>query len=225
MKIGIFGGTFNPIHQAHLSIAEEVRRSLRLDKILFVTAGVPPHKKNRTILPAHHRLEMVRLALQDFPYFEVSDLEIRRPGRSYAIDTLRTLKKAHPPGTEWFLILGLDAFLDFPSWRQAGRLLTLCHIVAVSRPGFRFLDLKRLPFLESLDAEPLIQLDKRSKKIFEFQTTPGTRLILLRVKPREVSATAIRNHFWGKKRNRNILPGVVESYIMTHHLLRFEDRN
>jgi nicotinate-nucleotide adenylyltransferase len=225
VRIGIFGGTFNPIHRAHLSIAEEVRRALRLGKVLFIPAGDPPHKKDMWMIPARHRLSMVQLAVKGHPHFEVSDLEVKRPGKSYTIETVRALKRAYPPGTEWYLILGLDAFLEFPSWRLARRLLTQCHFVVVSRPGFRFRDVKRLLYFKDADPLELNRLDRGLKKRCEFPTGPSTRLILLRIRPREVSATAIRNHFGGGKRKRNLLPRMVESYIMTHHLLGIEDRN
>lgn len=217
MKIGIFGGTFNPIHQGHLAIADEVRKAMRLSKVLFIPAGDPPHKKDRKILPARHRLAMVMLAVKNHPHFEAEDLEVHRPGKSYTIQTVKTLKKTYPPDTDWYLILGLDAFLDFPTWREAHRLTTWCHFVVVSRPGFRFRDLRRLSFLRA-DPEQLARLDENAADRYELPLSPSTRLILLRVSPWEVSATEIRNHFWGVKRKRNLLPRSVESYIMTHHL-------
>ena len=218
MKLGIFGGTFNPIHQGHLSIADEVRKALRLSKVLFIPAGDPPHKKARQMLTARHRLAMVKLAVKNHRHFEAEDLEVHRPGKSYTIQTVKTLKKTYPPDTEWYLILGLDAFLDFPTWREAHLLTTLCRFVVVSRPGFRFRDLRRLSFLKEADPEQLTRLDQNAIDRFELSLSPSTRLILLRVNPWEVSATDIRNHFWGIKRKRNLLPRSVESYIMTHHL-------
>jgi nicotinate-nucleotide adenylyltransferase len=221
MKIGIFGGTFNPVHQGHLAIAEEVRSAVHLEKILFIPAGDPPHKNNREVIPAHHRLEMVRLAIKDDPHFEISELEIQRPGKSYTVETLAALKAAYPSGTEWFLILGLDAFLDFPAWREPDRLLTLCHFIVVSRPGFRFRELLRLPFLQSTDPVPLTRLDEQKEDRYRLSLGPSTQLILLRVGSWEISATEIRSHLSGGKRRRNLLPPSVESYIMFHHLYAY----
>jgi nicotinate-nucleotide adenylyltransferase len=218
MKIGIFGGTFNPIHQGHLAIAEEVRSAVRLEKVLFIPAGDPPHKKGQEILPARHRLEMVRLAIKDDPHFEISETEIHRPGKSYTVETITTLKAAYPPDTEWFLILGLDAFLDFPTWREPDRLLTLCHFVVVSRPGFRFRELTRLFFFQSIDPAPLARLDEQKEDRHRLAFGPSTQIILLRVGSWEISATEIRSHLSGGKRRRNLLPPSVESYIMSHHL-------
>ncbi len=218
MKIGIFGGTFNPIHQGHLSIAEEVRSAIPLDKVLFIPAGDPPHKKDQEVVPARHRLEMVRLAIKDYPHFEVSEMEIRRAGKSYTVETVGALKKSYPAETRWFFILGLDAFIDFPSWREPDRLLTLCHFVVVSRPGFRFRELERLPFLPSADPGQLTRLDEGKEGRHRLVLSPSTHLILLRVGSWEVSATEIRSHLSGGKRRRNLLPRSVESYIMSHQL-------
>ena len=218
MKIGIFGGTFNPIHQGHLAIAEEVRSAVRLEKILFIPAGDPPHKKDQEVVPARHRLEMVRLAIQNCPHFEISEMEIQRTGKSYTVETVEALKTAYPTDTEWFLILGLDAFLDFPLWREPDRLLTLCHFIVVSRPGFHFRELRRLPFLQSADPGQLTRLDEGRGDSHRLALSPYTRLILLRVGSWEVSATGIRSHLSGGKRRRNLLPRSVESYIMSHQL-------
>src|SRR3972149_10188389 len=101
MKLGIFGGTFNPIHQGHLSIADEVRKALRLSKVLFIPAGDPPHKKDRQMLTARHRLAMVKLAGKNHRHFEAEDLEVHRPGKSYTIHSPKHLKKTYPREPEW----------------------------------------------------------------------------------------------------------------------------
>ncbi len=218
MKIGIFGGTFNPIHQGHLAIADDVRRAIPLDEILFIPAGMPPHKNEHEVVPAHHRLEMVRLAIMGHSHFKVSDMEIRRPGKSYTIQTVEELWRTHSVDVQWYLLLGTDAFLDFPSWRDPDRIMSFCNIVVVSRPGFRFRDLERLPYLKESVPEQLGRLDQKQQDPYEVPLTPATRLILIQVSPWEVSATEIRNHLSGGKRKRNLLPGSVESYIITNNL-------
>ena len=162
LRIGIFGGTFNPIHQGHLAIAEEVLKTVGLDWVLLIPAGRPPHKKGRKVLPAKHRMEMTRLAVQGHARMEASDLEITRRGKSYTIETVKALERNYPKGTEFYLVLGLDAFLEFSTWRAPEELTVRCHIVVVSRPGYRFSDLSRLDFLSRTDPEWLNELDAAS---------------------------------------------------------------
>jgi len=220
MKIGIFGGTFNPIHQGHLAIAEEVRKTIGLDRILLIPAGRPPHKNGRRILPAKHRLEMARLAVQGRPKMAVSDLEITRRGKSYTIRTVRALERKHPEGTEFYLILGLDAFLEFSTWRSPEIVAARCHIVVVSRPGYRFSDLSTLAFLKGTNSARLNELDSGRRSRLDLPLSAATRLILIRVTAHDVSATQIRDHLSGGKRLKNLLPPLVESYIMNHGLYR-----
>ena len=125
MKIGIFGGTFNPIHLGHLHIAEQTQREMALDQIMFLPTGDPPHKPPETLAPAPHRLEMVRLALKNHPYFVVSDYEAISPAKSYTIHTLQHLKEELEG--ELFFMVGLDAFLDIASWKRAEELLKLTN--------------------------------------------------------------------------------------------------
>ena len=106
VKIGILGGTFNPIHNGHLILADEVRQKLKLDKIFFIPVNIPAHKEEKDLLPANERLKMVRLALKNNPYFEALDIEIRRKGRSYTIDTLRQLHKEYPQADKFLFIVG-----------------------------------------------------------------------------------------------------------------------
>nr|MBI3614776.1 nicotinate (nicotinamide) nucleotide adenylyltransferase [Nitrospirota bacterium] len=220
MRVGIFGGTFNPIHQGHLAIAEEVLKTVGLDWVLLIPAGRPPHKKGRKVLPAKHRLEMTRLAVQGHARMEASDLEITRRGKSYTIETVKALERNYPKGTEFYLILGLDAFLQFSTWRSPEELMARCHIVVVSRPGYRFSDLSRLDFLGRPDPASLNELDAGRRFLQEIPLSAGTRLILFRVTAHDVSATQIRDHLSGGKRLKNLLPPLVESYIMNHSLYR-----
>jgi nicotinate-nucleotide adenylyltransferase len=227
LRIGIFGGTFNPIHQGHLAIAEEVLKTIGLDWVLLIPAGRPPHKKGRKVLPAKHRMEMARLAVQGHARMEASDLEITRGGKSYTIETVKALERNYPKGTKFYLILGLDAFLEFSTWRSPKELMARCHIIVVSRPGYRFSDLSRLDFLGRTDPERLNELDAGRRSRLDLtlpaggqDLSAGTRLTLIRVTAHDVSATQIRDHLSGGKRLKNLLPPLVESYIMNHSLYR-----
>ncbi len=134
MKIGILGGTFNPIHNAHLRIAEEVRDRFDLERVMFVPASSPPHKPLAGELSFDVRYRMVQLAIADNPAFTISDMEGRRGGKSYSIDTLKALHSAFPHD-EFFFIVGSDSFLDIGSWREYAAIFNLCNVVVVERPG------------------------------------------------------------------------------------------
>ncbi|NRA03410.1 MAG: nicotinate-nucleotide adenylyltransferase [Myxococcales bacterium] len=133
MKLGILGGTFDPIHLAHLRIAEEVRLALELDRVFFVPASNPPHRPG-PLATATDRLEMVRIATAPNPAFEASDLELRRVGQSYTVDTLRAFSSLHPGSELWFII-GSDAVAEIDSWREPDEVLRLARFAIVSRPG------------------------------------------------------------------------------------------
>lgn len=134
MKTGILGGTFNPVHNAHLRIAEEVRDIFGLDRVLFIPAATPPHKPQVGELTFSDRLAMVRLATADNARFEVSDMEAVRGGRSYSIDTLRALRLEFPDD-EFYFIVGADSFNDIATWREYASIFTLTNVVCVQRPG------------------------------------------------------------------------------------------
>jgi nicotinate-nucleotide adenylyltransferase len=134
MKTGIIGGTFNPIHIAHLRIAEEVRDRLGLDRVIFMPTASPPHKPLAGELCFAERAAMVRLAVAGNPHFAVSYLEGKRGGKSYSIDTLRTLREAQP-ADEFFFIVGSDSFRDFSTWREYAAIFSICNVVVVERPG------------------------------------------------------------------------------------------
>ncbi len=137
-SVGVLGGTFDPIHFGHLAIAEEARQSLGLERVLFVPARLPPHKPGRPITPAEHRVAMVQLAIADNPAFELCELELRRPGPSYTVDTLRELvdeqlEKGIEPDLTF--ILSVEAFAGILSWREPRRILELARLAVVPRPG------------------------------------------------------------------------------------------
>jgi nicotinate-nucleotide adenylyltransferase len=135
MKIGILGGSFDPIHNGHLAMAEAAQEAHGLDRVLFLPAGRPPHKRGPMAHPAH-RLRMVELAIQGRDGFVASDLEITRPGGvTYTVDTLEEIHRENPEA-ELFFILGADSVPEFPGWRRPHRILELARIVAINRPGF-----------------------------------------------------------------------------------------
>lgn len=135
MKIGILGGTFNPIHIGHLILAEEIREKLKLDKVIFVPTYLPPHKDNSDIAAAQDRYRMAKLAIKTNGYFLVSDIEIERNGRSYTIDTLREFKKIYPHD-ELYFITGSDLLKYLDEWKDLGEIIQMVKFIVVTRPGY-----------------------------------------------------------------------------------------
>jgi nicotinate-nucleotide adenylyltransferase len=220
MRIGLFGGTFNPVHRCHLEAASQTQRRLRLDRILFIPSGDPPHKSNTSLAPAKHRLEMVRMAIKDIPAFQVSDVEMRRPSKSYSIETVHELQKEFGPEAELFFILGLDAFLELHTWKQASDLLRACHFVVLARPGSTFTSLLKMSLLPSMDRAPLVALDTQRALQVDVPLPGGMSLILLWIPPCYVSASDIRYRVTHRLSLSNLLPAPVESYILEAHLYR-----
>ena len=134
-RVAVLGGSFNPIHYGHLLLADDVLERLGLDRVLFVPAGAPPHKPAAQLAPAADRLEMVRLAIDGHPRFAVSDLEVRRTGLSYTVDTLQALATG---GDTLFLVIGSETFLDLLSWREPRRVAALARLVVIPRAGSVF---------------------------------------------------------------------------------------
>ncbi len=154
MKIGILGGTFNPIHNGHLILADEVRQKLKLDKVFFIPVNVPVHKEENDLLSALERLKMVKLALKNNPCFEALDIEIRRKGRSYTIDTLRQLHKEYPQADRFLFIVGSDSLNYLSNWKDISEVMKLAKFVVAARPGYPLKSLPKnvLPLvIESID--------------------------------------------------------------------------
>lgn len=135
-RVGFFGGTFDPVHHGHLIVAQDVLCELSLDVVYFIPASVPPHKTHRKTSPERHRLAMIELAIQGNPSFASSDIEIRRGGVSYTVDTVDTFRREYGSDAELFFLLGSDNLADIETWRTPGKLVELCTLVAMKRPGY-----------------------------------------------------------------------------------------
>jgi nicotinate-nucleotide adenylyltransferase len=214
-RIGILGGTFNPIHLGHLAAAEEVRERLQLDTVLFIPTFLPPHKSESGMPSAVQRQEMVSLAIKGNPHFQMSDIEIRRGGRSYTIDTIEELRRSHP-GAELFFITGLDTFLDIRTWKDWERLLTVCAFVVLSRKGFRFRDLAGFGFLQ-VAQQDLERLDA-GETMSVAAGAGAARVSLERIPFYDISSTDIRGRAHGRRSVKYHLPDAVERYIIEHKL-------
>jgi nicotinate-nucleotide adenylyltransferase len=160
---------------------------------------------------------MVRLAIASDPTLAISDVEIRRQGKSYSIDTIRLLQQEYGAQTQLFFLIGLDAFLDFPSWRDPLTLLTLCRFVILSRPGLSFRSLSTVPLLPPIPFTSLADLD--AGRISRIEAPLGAQgLICLKLPPCAISASDIRSRIRQGLPTANLLPPLVESYILQHHL-------
>lgn len=217
MKIGIFGGTFNPIHYGHLRSAEEVRVIFGLERIFFVPSGNPPLKR-KDLTDAGHRYNMVSIAARDNPYFEVLALESIRSGKSYTVNTLEQLLRDYADA-EFSFISGVDAFLDIPNWHEPRKILSLVDFIVISRPGKSFVDLFHSPYL-GLKRASLASLDRGEAASVTAVLQSGKRVDLATVTPIGISSTEIRKSVKKGASIKYLLPAEVESYIISNNLYR-----
>lgn len=210
-KIGILGGTFNPIHFGHLRIAEEIAENLALDEVRFIPSAQPPHKPAPQV-SAQHRANMVKLAIQNNPAFVLDDCELNREGASYTIDTLTDLRKKLGAQVGLFLIMGSDAFAHFNTWHRWQEILDDCHIVLVQRPHHESL-------MENFSAEMKDFFETHTQKTFpNLQEKAAGSIITQTITPLAISSTDIRERRQSKKSVRYLLPPDVLNYIETHQL-------
>jgi nicotinate-nucleotide adenylyltransferase len=204
--IGILGGTFDPIHYAHLRLAEEMADALTLDQVRLIPASVPPHRATPRVTAAD-RLAMTRLACAGNPRFLVDDRECRRQGPSYTVDTLLELRAELGSERPFCLLMGVDAFLGLPTWSRWENLFALTHVVIAHRPGF---DLDPAGMPQAL----VHQLEtRRVTKLSQLHGAPGGGLWLQPITPLDISATAIRAAIRRERSPRYLLPDSVLDYI------------
>ncbi len=198
-RIGLFGGTFDPPHLGHLVLAEWARVRLRLDRVVFVPAGTPPHKRGRRLTDAALRLAMTRLAVRGNPAFTVSDLEARRAGPSFTVDTLRHFH-ARQPGARFYLLMGADSLADFPIWHEPGEIIRLATLVVAARPG---------PAGPARGTgRPLAPARARGRVVLLDNPLVG------------ISSSALRGRARAGRSLRYLVPDAVAAYVARHGLYR-----
>lgn len=211
MKIGLMGGTFNPVHLAHLRIAEEAREACALDRVAFIPAADPPHKPLTGGISFELRCEMVRMAIAGNPAFEFSDIEGERAGKSYSIDTVEIFAARHP-ADELFFIIGGDSFLEFGLWHRYAEFFEICSLIVVERPG--------CPISNPLETLPVAIRG-------EFRYTAATRQLvhrtgrsiqILRGCPLDISSTEIRRLVAAGRSISYLVPPNVEAYIKNQRI-------
>lgn len=197
-RLGIMGGTFDPVHFGHLVTAERARGEFELDAVWFLPSGNPPHKDPRRVTDPHHRFVMTQVATLSNPHFEVSRMDIEREGVSYTIDTLRSLKKLYGDETQLFFITGADAILEIMGWKDPEEILTLADFIAATRPGF--------------------SLSHAQPEIREWFLKQGRSPHVLQVPAMAISSTDIRERVGKNQSIRYMVPSEVEYYIHKYGL-------
>ena len=197
-RLGILGGTFDPIHHGHLLAAQEAYHQLALDRILFVPAGLPPHKPARPISPAEHRVRMVELAIADKPHFALSRVDVDRSGPSYTVDTLELLRARWGPDPRFFFIEGNDSLSELAGWYRPRRLIELCELAVVARPGSQI---------------DLPELERR---------LPGItgRLHRVDMPLLQISSSDLRARVRAGRSISYLVPPEVEAYVRQHGLYK-----
>ncbi len=215
-RIGLLGGTFNPVHNGHLLIAGQAQRTLALDRVIFIPSGTPPHKSGESLAPARHRLSMVQRAVAGLPDFAVSDVEATAPATSYTIDTVQTLR-ATVKGKLWFII-GLDAFLEIAEWKSAGDVLASINFLVLSRPHVPFSRVASLTLFPPPPPLHLERLDEGHQQRLDHVIGPHTTITFLRIDPCDVSSSDVRERIRKGADVTDWLPPPVHSYIIAHNL-------
>lgn len=219
MRTGLFGGTFNPVHQGHLRVAEEVKTGFGLDRVYFIPAALPPHKDTAGLAKAGDRQEMIARAIHSNPGFAVSDVEIRRAGRSYTIDTVNTFRAAAGEDAKFFLLIGMDAFFEITTWKSYEQLLEKISFIVMTRPTDAIN--ASGPGFDAMADHARVHVDRG------YQVYPGKSCLvheskkpiwLHEVSRLEISSTKIRYLAAQGKSIKYLLPESVEEYILSKEL-------
>lgn len=197
-NIGIFGGTFNPVHIGHLIAAQEVANQTGLDKIIFMPVGDPPHKRNSEVILPKHRLEMVKLAIENNDKFEICDIEIKRKGKTYTYDTLKELHNIYDD-SEIFLIIGFDALRDIDSWKKVSDVFGMAQFIVVNRGN--------------MESEMLEEIENKREKY-------DADIRIVSIPDIEVSSTDIRRRAQEGESIKYLVPDNVIEYMQSKNLYR-----
>jgi nicotinate-nucleotide adenylyltransferase len=196
MRLGVFGGSFDPVHFGHLRMAEEARTQAGLDRVLFIPTQVSPFKVGRQVTPGELRVQMLHIAVEDNPAFAVSDVEVARPGPSYTVETLRLLREQHP-SAELLFLTGTDAVRDLPKWREPEEILSLARFLVAARPGV-----------------------DRAEVLHALPDTWEERISFIEMQELDISSTYLRERIREGQSVRYLLPRAVEQFIAAHGLYR-----
>jgi nicotinate-nucleotide adenylyltransferase len=218
-RVGLLGGTFDPVHNGHLALANKTAQLFDLKKVLFIPASQSPHKHESQPTSSHHRVAMLELALEQKTTFSIDMQEIQKGGLSYTIETLSCLKEQH---TDWelFLILGADAFLSMDTWKNSFDILKICHVLVSTRPGIKLNNSVKLS--QALGIKSISLENNDFKLPITLSTAGGKTLRLYQIPTQDVSSRIIRYKIQAGKEIKNLLPPAVDHYIMQNRLYRTE---
>ena len=208
MRLGLFGGTFNPIHVGHLRAAVEVLEAFNLDKLLLIPSAYPPHKSADQVANAEDRLEMVRLAIKGVPSLEVSDVELARQGPSYTIETLRYFQDQYGPGSEIHFIVGQDAFSEITTWKSYKELFSTANFIVMTRPGSKLSSIEHFIHAHISDA---YQYDPG---LNQYMHPEWCGIFCVDITHIDVSASGIRDRIKHGRPIRFLVPDTVEAFIV-----------
>lgn len=222
MRIGVMGGTFDPIHLGHLRAAEEIYLAFGLDHIIFVPAARPPHKTDQDVAAPIHRYEMVSLATVFTPDFSVSPIELNRPDQSYSVETIRALLDLYGPETHLFFIMGVDAFLEMSAWKDVVEILRLAQVIVTARPGWRLDEVEKTLTPEERQqlGNPQFKYLKISEVTLELARQgpiPGL-VLLVEVVSLDISSREIRHLVEEGRSIRFLVPDTVAAYMAKNKL-------
>lgn len=219
MRIGLLGGTFNPVHLGHLRAAQEVKEAFDLDQIVLIPSAVPPHKNSEGVADAADRIEMLHLAIENQPDFVISDVEFKRQGPSYTIDTIRYFRSRLPETTEFYFILGEDAFLELETWKSYVELLKLVPFIVMARPGkWGENHSKRWAILEAYLKSRISKEYKISAPNSCFVHPTMQPVYIIASTALDISSTQIRALVKNGKSIKYLVPDKVEEYIKSKGL-------
>ena len=212
VRVGLFGGTFNPVHWGHLRSAEEIRELFNLEQVIFIPTNISPHKESQVLVSPHHRLTMLNLALEGNSFFVASDIELSRAGKSYSIETVNYFRQTAREACTHFFIVGVDAFLEISTWKKYHELFSLCNFIVMTRPGYAIKEVRHL-IPHQVEKEFSYCPDER-----RFIHRSQFSIYLAEITAIDISSQAIRTQVQNRRSVTYLLPHAVESYIKEHAL-------
>jgi len=211
-RVGLFGGTFDPIHFGHLRAAEEIKQILKLDKVYFIPNSVSPHKIDTDVTPSSKRLEMLKLAIEGNKYFDISEFELKSDAPSYTINTLEHFNKIEP-APEMYFIVGNEQFDEIESWKDYKQLFELANFAVITRPGFSEINPNKVPLALKED----FRYDNCIENVISY-TNKTKEIVFIEIKGIEISSTDIRNFVKSKKSIKYLVPDKVQNFILSEKL-------
>lgn len=211
--IGLFGGTFDPVHNGHLRAGEEIRQAFSLSWVEFLPARIPPHKTGQPLTHVSHRVAMLRLAVEQNPYFRVSEVEANRKGVSYLVDTLEAYREHYPPDVELYFIMGMDSFQEIATWHRYPALFSLSHFVVITRPGYN------RPGLSEVVSEDVACSFVPSQGVTDcLEHASGHRIYFQETTLLDISGSRVRAWIREERSVRYLIPERVWEYVQENGL-------